>query len=120
MTNILEKINTSLGDLADDIKYDVLKFPQPPFSEIRIPERLDLTLHKEENGVWVEADELTDFYAVADEVGGLPLAIHQAILLYCGVPRYFARRQPNAGYITFPDGTTVNLAGSLDKKLLYA
>ena len=120
MTNILDTITNFIGDIADDIKYDVLKLPYPQFSEIAIPNKLDLTLHFEKDGAWVESPDLPDFYAVANDLNQLPLAIHQAILLYCGVPRYFARRQPTTGIITLPDGSSISLVDSIEKKLKYA
>ena len=120
MENLINKTKTFIGDIFDDLKYDVLKFPWPEFSEIPIPQHLDLKLYKESNGAWVESVDLPDFYATADSVEGLPLAIHQTILLYCGVPRYFARKQPKTGHLTLPDGSTISLIESIEDKLKYA
>lgn len=119
MNTLSNSLTLKLMDLIDDIKYDVFKLPLPPFSEIPIPNKLHLKFHYEKDGIWVEADEYSDFYAVASSLESLPLAIHEAILLYCGVPRYFSRRQPKTGFITLPDGKTINLVDSIDKELNY-
>ena len=94
----------------DSVKYEIFKVK--PKSIFSLPNNISLSMFNDpqRNVFWVESNEFPDFVASANTEEDLIKEIHQTLLLYFDIPRYYAKKFDDQGILTLDDGRQVILA----------
>lgn len=104
--NLIDKIL----HVYDSVKYEIFKVK--PKSIFSLPNNISLSMFNDpqRNVFWVESNEFPDFVASANTEEDLIKEIHQTLLLYFDIPRYYAKKFDDQGILTLDDGRQVILA----------
>ncbi len=105
-------------DIADFVKYEVLKKELP---KISLPKKLKLEqgYDRKYKTYWVECEKLPGFVATASSKEGLLKEFYETLLVYFDVPRYLAKKMNKYGELVMSDGRVIKMINT-DIALNYA